>query len=265
MNNRAIPLLISAVIITAGAAPGPARAGKIKGSFRRVLEVPESKTASLTLIVRTGNGKVRVEPGDVDKVEIRAKILAKKGWLDESAALRRVRALEENPPIIWKKDRIDVGRIKDEDLKKNVRIDYHILVPADMRVEARAGNGRVTLLGLSGPLEAHTGNGSVLIEEPGAELEASTGNGAIKVVGKPWERWKLSSGNGKIRLLIPKKTSFTLDVATGNGAIETDHPVAVTGKLARNRLKGDVRGGGPVIKIRTGNGAVEIAATRSSR
>ena len=52
--------------------------------------------------------------------------------------------------------------------------------------------------------------------------------------------------------------AFEIDAQTWSGTVRSDHPVTVRGEMRRGRLKGDVRGGGPRVTLRTGSGDVTI-------
>ena len=40
--------------------------------------------------------------------------------------------------------------------------------------------------------------------------------------------------------------------------VDTDHPVTIVGKISKKHIRGDVRGGGPLLKIDTGSGRISI-------
>jgi hypothetical protein len=49
-----------------------------------------------------------------------------------------------------------------------------------------------------------------------------------------------------------------LEARTGSGGVSTDHPLTIQGSIDRNRLSGQVRGGGSLITARTGSGGIRI-------
>lgn len=145
------------------------------------------------------------------------------------------------------------------------------------RAEARAGSGTIRAMGIAGGFDARTGSGSVSfvqtapgdvaiatgsgsVELRGVEgaLHARTGSGRIAVEGRPTGTWDLEAGSGSIRLELPRDFAFDLDARTGSGSLDSKHPVTVQGTLDRGRLRGTVRGGGPLLRVRTGSGSVSI-------
>lgn len=145
------------------------------------------------------------------------------------------------------------------------------------RVELRTGSGSIRADGIAGPIDADTGSGSVTLVQTVAgdvsvstgsgsadlrgisgALRARTGSGRIEVQGQPSGRWDLETGSGSIRIELPPDAAFELDAHTGSGRIETEHPVAVRGAIERGRLGGEVRGGGPLLRARTGSGSITI-------
>ena len=165
----------------------------------------------------------------------------------------------------------------------------------DGEVEARSGSGRVSLRDIGGAVLARTGSGSIEAEgiagsfngESGSgsidaalalegdvsvatgsgrialagvdgALTARAGSGSITIDGRPAGAWALNSGSGPVLLRLPSDSAFRLEVRTGSGGISTSHPLTVQGDIDRHRLDGDVRGGGPLISVRTGSGGVRI-------
>lgn len=144
-------------------------------------------------------------------------------------------------------------------------------------VTAKAGSGSIRAEGVAGEFMASTGSGSVYLSQtaPGdvevstgsggmeltgivGALKASAGSGRIKVDGRQEGDWKISAGSGSVRVRLPADAAFTLNAETGSGGIDVDHPVTVTGKISKRHLRGDVRGGGHLLKIDTGSGGVRI-------
>jgi len=75
---------------------------------------------------------------------------------------------------------------------------------------------------------------------------------------KPSGEWKLEAGSGNVTLRLPSTAAFDLHAHTGSGAIESDHPITVQGKVNRHELRGKVRGGGAPLEVSTGSGNIRI-------
>ena len=144
-------------------------------------------------------------------------------------------------------------------------------------VKARSGSGSIKADGVAGAFEAHTGSGGVRMTQtaPGdvvvttgsggselhnveGALRVKAGSGRIVVDGRQDGEWKINTGSGSVRIDLPDDAAFTLDVETGSGGIDVNHPVTVQGKISKRHLRGEVRGGGDSLKVDTGSGGVTI-------
>jgi Toastrack DUF4097 len=144
-------------------------------------------------------------------------------------------------------------------------------------VEATTGSGAIEARGIGGGFHGSTGSGSVTVAQsaPGevsvstgsGRVELSgldggarvrTGSGGIMVTGKPSAAWDLQAGSGTVRLKLPADATFTVDAHASSGPVTTSHPVSVVGSTERGRLRGQVRGGGPTVRVRTGSGAIIV-------
>ena len=52
-------------------------------------------------------------------------------------------------------------------------------------------------------------------------------------------------------MTLPDTSAFELDARTTSGDIDSSHPITVTGRIAKNTLRGSVRGGGHRLAVRT--------------
>lgn len=131
------------------------------------------------------------------------------------------------------------------------------------RVNASTGNGDVTITSARGPVRASSGNGRIIANTSRGPVEASTGNGDIDVrmATLPPDQGSMTftTGSGSVRVTLPADFNGELDANTGNGSITTDFELRVQGRLTMSRLRGTIgTGNGPVIKLRSGNGRLEI-------
>ncbi len=139
------------------------------------------------------------------------------------------------------------------------------------------GSGNIRGLGIAGALKAKTGSGEVRVEltAPGdvdldagsgnveatgvrGALHAQTGSGRIDVGGEPSGGWNLHAGSGNVNVRLKPTAAFDLYAHTSSGRVTLDHPVTVTGTVSPKELRGKVRGGGPLIEVKTGSGDVHV-------
>jgi len=146
-------------------------------------------------------------------------------------------------------------------------------------VNARSGSGAIRADDIAGAFEAHTGSGSVRLTQvaPGdvvvstgsgsselhgvvGALHVRAGSGRVKIDGQQAGAWDVDTGSGSVRITLPEDAAFNLDAQTSSGGITLGHPLTTTvqGKVSKKRLKGDVRGGGDLLKIETGSGGIRI-------
>jgi hypothetical protein len=126
-------------------------------------------------------------------------------------------------------------------------------------ITARAGSGSITLRqSAPGDVEVTSGSGTITLRDVSGALRARAGSGSIRVDGTPTDDWDLNTGSGSVRLTLPANLGFVLDARSGSGSVHTDHPVTVEGTQGRNQLRGEVRGGGPTIRVRTGSGSIRL-------
>jgi len=144
-------------------------------------------------------------------------------------------------------------------------------------VRAKTGSGSIRAEGVAGEFRGSTGSGSVFLRQtaPGdvkvstgsgsteltgidGSLSASAGSGSITVEGRQQGDWKIGTGSGSIVVHLPDDAAFDLDAESNSGSITIDHPLMVQGKVSKRHIRGEVRGGGPLLDINTGSGGIRI-------
>ena len=121
----------------------------------------------------------------------------------------------------------------------DVRVDFVVRVPAGIRVIANTVNGDIRAEGLRSDVEAATVNGPVNIQTDGFVSDVST-------------------VNGNIALELPADLNATVHATMVNGRVESEFPIAVTGRIDRRNLRGTIGGGGRDLSIRTVNGSIHL-------
>jgi hypothetical protein len=135
-------------------------------------------------------------------------------------------------------------------------------VRGEMRL--RTGDGRIRAVHLDGMLMAHTGDGAIRVNGRFDALDLTTGDGTIIAEATTGSRlgtgWTIHTGDGPMTLRLPGNLSADIDAHTGDGAISVDLPVVVSGSMRRNSLRGTLNGGGPPLRVTTGDGSIRIEA-----
>ena len=144
-------------------------------------------------------------------------------------------------------------------------------------VNANAGSGSIRAEGVGGEFDGDTGSGRIFLSQnaPGdvkvstgsgsielhgieGGLHARAGSGRISVNGIQNGTWDLDTGSGSVSVDLPDDAAFLLDAESNSGSIVVDHPVTVQGKVSRRHLRGEVRGGGDLLRIDTSSGRIRV-------
>ncbi len=243
------------------------------------------------LHVTTDDGSVRIEASDRPQIEARVETI---GWaiapdgvtVTESQTGDRVDIEVRLPHRHWGfgtghrsvKVTLRVPRAADLDVRTG---DGSVEVaPVSGRIRLSTGDGSITADGLQGEVRLHTGDGSIRATGLDGRLEADTGDGHMNVEGRfdlvdlrtgdggieaKVERgskvagaWSLRSGDGGITLRLPDDLSADLDAHTGDGNIELDLQVTVSGTISSSTVRGKLGAGGPPLKVQTGDGSIHL-------
>jgi len=239
--------------------PGVASAETIEDTLERTLPF----SAGSRLEVSNTNGGIEVSTWDRNEIQIEARKKVK-----SSNAERAREAFEELEISI---DETAGGVTIETEYPRrgsggwgrdvSMSVHYTIRVPVQSDLDLGTVNGKVRVEGVNGELDLHTTNGGIIVEDAGGHVSARTTNGGIDV-----ELAQVSSGedmtfrttNGGITLLLPSDIRATLTARTTNGGIHTDFPITIQGSFGKNRLEGDLNGGGGSIELRTTNGSIRI-------
>jgi hypothetical protein len=260
-------------------------------NFDRTLNV----TGTPNVSVSTGSGYIHLNPGSGTQVHIVAHVRSSHGWMSGGSDVdSRIQQIVSNPPIVQSGNEITIGERHNNDLYRNINIDYDITLPkasginaatgsGDVQIQdvgasikAQSGSGSVRVNGVQGPatlgtgsgdielqqtgpgdVRAETGSGSIRLQGLAGALKASTGSGDIEAQGQPTADWKLTTGSGSVRLVVGN-AHFNLDADTGSGSINVSQPITMQGSLNRHHVNGVVNGGGPAIRVGTGSGDIQI-------
>jgi len=148
-------------------------------------------------------------------------------------------------------------------------------------VRLQTGSGDVRARQISGAVHGGTGSGDVEIEETGqgdidlrtgsgginargiqGGFRGETGSGDVTAEGTQSGPWEIRTGSGNVHVRLPGNAAFDADISTSSGSVDVGMPIEMTvqGRVEeRHRsIQGKVRGGGPVLRVRTGSGDIHI-------
>ena len=142
-------------------------------------------------------------------------------------------------------------------------VEYRLQVPRQAELaKISSVNGSLQIEGVTGPVKASTVNGSVTARDLASPAELNSVNGALTAAFRKMDGEKSSSFktvNGSITVSLPGEAAAKLEVHTLNGGIHNDFnlPVKSPFPIGHN-LEAQIGTGGPLIKMDTVNGRVQI-------
>jgi hypothetical protein len=148
-------------------------------------------------------------------------------------------------------------------------------------IHLQTGSGNVRALRISGPVRGGAGSGDIELEETGAGdvelrtgsgnvsvrgmqggLRAEAGSGDISAEGTQTGIWEIRTGSGNVHVRLPAEAAFDANLSTSSGTLDVGPAITMTvqGRVqeTRKQIEGKVRGGGPLLTVRTGSGDIHI-------
>ncbi|HEY6765618.1 MAG TPA: DUF4097 family beta strand repeat-containing protein [Candidatus Sulfotelmatobacter sp.] len=148
-------------------------------------------------------------------------------------------------------------------------------------IRLQTGSGNVRAHGISGPVRGGAGSGDIEVEEQGqGDIDLHTGSGNVTargiqggfraeagsgdITGEGTQNgpWEIRTGSGNVHVHLPANAAFDADISTSSGTIDVNSPIEMTvqGRVQESRkmIRGKVRGGGPLMSVRTGSGDIRI-------
>ena len=246
-------------------------------------------------VLRVDSNDAHIEVGTWDRKEIEARV-STTGWsigangvhITESQTGEHVSLNVRVPRMEWgwgvhnRSVTITLTVPREADLTAETG-DGHVRISSLAgKIEVHTGDGHITVTSLRGELRLRTGDGHVEGDNLDGMLSVQTGDGRVRVNGrfdalelrtndgsvdaearmgsKIVREWYVTTGDGAVRLRIPGNFSADLDAHTGDGRIRVDFPLTVpAGRMSESTVEGKLNGGGPPLRVRTGDGSITIS------
>jgi Putative adhesin len=113
-----------------------------------------------------------------------------------------------------------------------------------------------------GDIDLHTGSGNITARGVQGGLHLEAGSGDITAEGTQSGTWEIRTGSGNVHVRLPGNSGFDADISTSSGTVDVNSPIEMTvqGRVneTHKQIHGKVRGGGPLLSVRTGSGDVHI-------
>jgi len=155
--------------------------------------------------------------------------------------------------------------------------------PVEGHVEISTGDGRIVAHGTRGDMSFHSGDGAVVGDSLDGTLavrcgdghvqlsgrfdriEEKSGDGRVEITAEKGSRmrddWSIETSDGPLTVRIPQDLQAELDAHAGDGVIRFQLPVSLSEQLDRHTIRGLINGGGPLLRLRTGDGTLTLAAS----
>jgi len=217
------------------------------------------------------NGSVSIETWNRDEVDIQAEkaVRGRRSNLDRIEIVIEARANHVTVDTIFPKIRNFRGKVTYAikvpeglvlDKISTTNGDIEISGPVkDVRISSTNGNLKVSRI--EGLLVGGTTNGDIRAEDLNGEVDVHSTNGNIVLnVRSVSDEIGARTTNGSISLTIrANDIDADVEARTTNGRITVDFPVTLSsGQISKRRLNGRIGSGGPLISLKTTNGAVKI-------
>ena len=113
-----------------------------------------------------------------------------------------------------------------------------------------------------GDIDLHTGSGNITARGVQGGFRGETGSGGITAEGTQTGAWEMHTGSGNVHVRLPSNAAFDADISTSSGSVDVGAPIEMTvqGRIGdvHKSIHGKVRGGGPLLRVRTGSGDIHI-------
>lgn len=130
-------------------------------------------------------------------------------------------------------------------------------------LKADTSGGGISITSVDGDVRASTSGGGVDVRSAGGRVEASSSGGGVTVrfAAGNSSGGAVSSSGGPVRVEIDPAAHMSIDASSSGGSVDSDVPITIQGKVANDSLRGEMNGGGPLLRLRSSGGGVKIGRT----
>ena len=258
-------------------------------------------TGTPNVTVRTFNGSLEVRAWDRNEILVD---IEKRARTIEDAREIRVETSEDNGDVVIaarspeRRDFIRFG------WSRSPSVRLVVTVPRELSVDARTGDGTIDVRNIKGRIQLRSGDGSIRLDEVEGDINvttgdgpvmardvqgvvavntgdgsiemsgrfdavrARTGDGTIAVDALPGStmrsEWRISSGDGGVRIRLPEEFDADVLAQTGDGGISTTGVEILNPQRSeesdRHNVRGRIGKGGEMLTVRTGDGSIQVVA-----
>ena len=142
----------------------------------------------------------------------------------------------------------------------DVRVDFTVRVPSDVRLVARTVDGDVDAESLNGEVEACSVLGNIRISTAGyARAKTVTGSITASLGDANWPgQIAFETITGEISVKLPANLNTEVHAESTVGNISTEFPLTVQGSLNRQAMNGTIGNGGRKLVLKTISGPIRL-------
>lgn len=157
-------------------------------------------------------------------------------------------------------NRCQVGDMNSHVHNNDVRVDFVVRVPSDVRLIARTVNGNIEAVSLRSSVEANAAMGNVQISTTGyARVKTITGSIIVSMGNAGWTgQLDFESVTGEITLKLPASANTEVRAESITGNISTEFPLARSQASNAHTLEGVIGSGGRKLRLKTISGPIKL-------
>lgn len=124
-------------------------------------------------------------------------------------------------------------------------------------LRAQTSGGSIRASNIEGVAEVTTSGGSITLEKISAKMSARTSGGSIRAnLAEFVQDVELRTSGGNVTITIPELENYSLDI---RGQRVNTTLQNFSGEMSRDRIRGNIGEGGPLLSARTSGGRVSIS------
>ncbi|TBW26544.1 DUF4097 family beta strand repeat-containing protein [Gramella sp. KN1008] len=227
-------------------------------SFNEAFELRNPENLSIT----TSDGNISIGSHDQNWISVYYSVI-KNGKLlhidkSEFENLTRdqykIEVEKTNTTLSFKMNsRENGGFISSEDA---IILNYHVILPKNMSVKLITSDGHIQIKDLKGDVAAITSDGNIDLKNLHGKITAVTSDGNIKVnYLSDKNSTKLTTSDGNILVKLTPGARIDLDA---RGELVSLENYKLEGTVSRNKISGEINGGGNSVSITTSDGNILI-------
>jgi hypothetical protein len=127
-------------------------------------------------------------------------------------------------------------------------------------LEAETSGGSIEVKEIEGRVDVRTSGGSVEVHDVDGAVRARTSGGTISVRFSGAPEGDVETSGGWIEIEYPDGDGFDLNAETSGGRVELDEHSELQGKVEPHKVRAEMNGGGPRLRVRTSGGDIRLRA-----